>query len=485
MLRMLAHTPESCLLLFLAFALAAAFGGCDRGKKPGADKKGKNAPILHHFVVLDPGHFHAALVFQRPRYEGISPDVSIYAPVGEDFADHMARVVPPDDRSAAQSVSTAVSGNRSTWTYRAYLGPDFMETMLSEKAGDIAIISGRNDGKLARITACVNAGMHVLADKPWVIDSSSFARLENVLFAAQLNKRVVYDIMTERYEITTILQRRIIGEPSIFGVLEKGTPGDPAVVKKSVHHISKTVAGRQLKRPGWFFDTKIQGEGLVDVTTHLVDLVFWTLFPEQAVNWRNDIMMFSASRWPTVITLDEFSRITGKPRFPREFSLDEQGNLPYFCNGQIIFKVKGVSALIQVEWEFETPDGGGDTHYSLVRGTKAHVIVLQQKEQNYRPELYVEPAPGADRSAVGGALSALVRELSSAGYPGIGVVEERGRWRIDIPQTYRVGHEAHFGQVTGQFLKYVNGAPMPAWEEPNMLAKYYITTKALEMAADK
>ena len=47
----------------------------------------------------------------------------------------------------------------------------------------------------------------------------------------------------------------------------------------SVHHFSKIVAGAPLKRPQWFFDVRQQGEGIVDVTTHLVDLVQWEAFP--------------------------------------------------------------------------------------------------------------------------------------------------------------------------------------------------------------
>ena len=39
-------------------------------------------------------------------------------------------------------------------------------------------------------------------------------------------------------------------------------------------------------RPAWFFDNDEQGEGLNDVGTHLVDLVQWTLFPEQAIDYR-------------------------------------------------------------------------------------------------------------------------------------------------------------------------------------------------------
>jgi hypothetical protein len=39
---------------------------------------------------------------------------------------------------------------------------------------------------------------------------------------------VAYDIMTERFEVTTILQRALVNDPAVFGAQQKGTPDDPA-----------------------------------------------------------------------------------------------------------------------------------------------------------------------------------------------------------------------------------------------------------------
>jgi hypothetical protein len=65
-------------------------------------------------------------------------------------------------------------------------------------------------------------------------------------------------------------------------------------------------------------------------------------------------------------------------------------------------------------------------------------------------------------------------------------VEGRGEeCRVTIPDGYRVGHEAHFGEVTRQFLKYL-GDPksLPAWEKANMLAKYTTTTEGVRRARE-
>jgi Fe-S cluster assembly scaffold protein SufB len=55
-------------------------------------------------------------------------------------------------------------------------------------------------------------------------------------------------------------------------------------------------------------------------------------------------------------------------------------------------------------------------------------------------------------------------------------------WTIDIPDKYKVGHEAHFGQVTEKYLRYLKWGRLPEWEVPNMIVKYYTTTEALKMA---
>lgn len=66
-------------------------------------------------------------------------------------------------------------------------------------------------------------------------------------------------------------------------------------------------------------------------------------------------------------------------------------------------------------------------------------------------------------------------------WPGIGLVEERHEWRVTIPEQFRIGHEAHFAQVTKRFFDYLRSpATMPIWERPNMLAKYYVSTKGVE-----
>ncbi len=106
--------------------------------------------------------------------------------------------------------------------------------------------------------------------------------------------------MTERFEVSTGLQKAFFMSSEIFGSLINGSEEEPAISKLSVHHFFKYVSGQPLVRPAWFFDINEEGEGIVDVTTHLVDLIQWEAFPNQIID-RSDIEMVSAKRWPTVI----------------------------------------------------------------------------------------------------------------------------------------------------------------------------------------
>ena len=205
-------------------------------------------------------------------------------------------------------------------------------------------------------------------------------------------------MMTERHEITTILQRELVNDPAIFGTMIPADPDDnPGVFMESVHHILKTVAGAPNPRPPFFFDIQEQGEGLTDVGTHLVDLVQWTLFPNQAINYREDIKVQGGKRWATPITAAQFRQITGGAAFPAELAPYVQGDrFDYYCNNQVDYKIRGVQVRLKVLWNWESP-AGVDFHHAIYRGTNASIEVRQTDKENYRPELFVAPN-GPERS---------------------------------------------------------------------------------------
>lgn len=424
-------------------------------------------------AILAPGHFHAALV-QKTMYANIDPDVHVYAQPGADLDDYVRKVESYNARSE----------NPTAWRLHLHPGDDFLARFVADKNADVVVISGNNQRKTEYLSRAVAAGVHTLADKPMAIDAKGFEALGRAFAVAQEKGVLLYDIMTERHEITTMLQKEFSTIAPVFGELLKGTTEHPAVTKESVHYFSKLVSGTPIKRPAWFFDTAQQGEGLVDITTHLLDLVQWECFPEEILDYRNDIEVIGARRWPTRISPAQFAKVTQLEAYPDYLRKDVQrdGALHTYANGEIDYAIKGVHAKVSVLWNFEAPEGAGDTHFSVLRGSGANLTIRQGLAERYQPVLSIEPAPNSQIEAFAAKLEQALPQVQEK-YPGVGLKRSADTWQVTVPASYHVGHEAHFGQVTEQFLACVKEGSLPAWEVPNMLAKYYTTTMALTIAS--
>ncbi len=439
-----------------------------KSDQPVSEYKPKDVQL----VTLDPGHFHAALV-QKTAFDDVDSTVYVYAPEGGDLKLHLDRINGFNARSESPT----------NWNEQVYTGNDFFEKMISEKKGNVVVLSGNNKKKTEYILGSLKNQFNVLADKPMVIDGKGFQQLKEAFKVAATNKLLLYDIMTERFEITTMLQRELSMLPEVFGTLEKGTPQNPAITKESVHHFYKYVSGNVLTRPAWFLDAAQQGEGIVDVMTHLVDLVQWECFPEQTID-TTDIKVNTAKRWPTNMGLAEFKAITKLEAFPDYLKdkVEYDTLLKIFCNGEINYQVKGIHAKTSVIWKYKAPEGTGDTHYSIMRGSKANLVIRQDKDEQFKPTLYVEPVgKNAQYESV---LQEQIKTVA-AKYPGVELKKSKKGWEVVIPEKYKEGHEAHFGRVMEKFLEYLKNGNMPSWEVPNMIAKYYTTTQGLEFSLKK
>jgi len=456
------------LLILTAVVLLSSCGSGSSQRKPADSMKNDYQVKL---ITVDPGHFHAALV-QKIMYDQVSPDVHVYAPEGPDVQQYLDRIISYNTRDA----------DPTAWNEVIYRGDDFFEKMVSEKSGNVVVLSGNNRKKAEYIGRSVAGGLNVLADKPMIILPEDFPRLEEAFRTAQEKGILIYDIMTERYEITTILQKLLSQKEEVFGTLVTGSKEDPAVTKVSVHHFSKIVSGTPLIRPAWFFDVDQQGEGIVDVTTHLVDLIQWECFPEQILSI-SDVEMIEARRWPTVMSKEEFTGVTGFDDFPAFLQKDmKDGKLNVYSNGEMVYRLKGVCAKVSVEWKYQAPPGAGDTHYSVMRGTQCDLVIKQGADEKYVPTLYLENVRGIIMDLL---MEKLKAALESLPYENLMVEAVNPKTlKINVPDSYRVGHEAHFGQVTAKFLEYMEAGKLPDWEVPGMITKYYTTTSALKKAME-
>jgi predicted dehydrogenase len=458
------------VLFFLI--MASILLSCGPGSKKSNSALQADSTNLVKIMTVDPGHFHAALV-QKIMYDQMSPDVYVYAPDGSDVKQHLDRIKSYNSRKT----------DPTKWNEIVYTGPDFFEKMLTDKPGNVVVLSGNNRKKADYIFKSINAGLNVLADKPMIISYNDFPKLEEAFRLAAEKGLLLFDIMTERFEVTTIIQKLLSQNETVFGRLQSGSGQEPAVTKESVHHFSKIVSGTPLLRPDWFFDTEQQGEGIVDVTTHLVDLVQWECFPGQIIN-KEDINMVAARRWPTPISKEEFKGVTGIDYFPAFLTKDlKDGQLNVYSNGEMIYQIKGIWAKVSVEWKYRPPEGGGDTHYSVMRGTKCDLVIRQTADEKYLPVLYIENVKGLELNDFAEKLN---KVLVSLPYDSLAIEKVSDKvLKINIPDRYRVSHEEHFAQVTSKFLQYMKDGKLPEWEVPGMITKYYTTTSALKKALEK
>lgn len=454
------HTTISRLVKLCAASASLVLGG------PAAQR---------HMIVLDPGHSHAAALFAQPS-TAITDDVHVYAPPG------------PDVQAFLQSLAgfNARPADPTHWKVQSYIAPDFAAHMLLEPPGNVVVISGRNDGKIESILSSVKAGQNVIADKPWITERDKLPALEQALDLAARKRLIAYDCMTERFELAYRIQRELMRDKDVFGAAVPGSASDPSVVLQNLHSVVKfNPQGKVNLRPAWFFDVRQQGQAVADVGTHLVDLEMWTLFPDQAIDYRTDVKVLRATRSPIYLTLPEFERVTGENTWPSFLEgAVKDGRLHYDCNNTALFTIRGIYAAISDRWEYESVGALSDTYLVSYRGTKATIRVRQSKLENYIPELDVIPAPGQNPASVQSALQERLQQLAGM-FPGLSWRPNAGGFRVVIPQQLREREGSTFQQLVNRFFEYVNHPEtLPRWEKPNMIAKYDITTSAAALASE-
>jgi len=461
------HPLSLLTLFFIPFFILS----CSKSDEAKREFTGADGEI--RLMTLNPGHFHAALV-QKEMIDQVHPTVHIFSPGGTDLELHNQRIESFNSRSDSPT----------EWNLEIYTGNDYFERMLNERPGNVMVVAGNNRSKTDYILEAVTEGIHVLSDKPMAIDSGGFEKLTEAFRLAEERDVLLYDIMTERYEVTSRIQRILSQNSALFGELVEGDADNPAIIKQSIHHLYKIVSGAPLRRPEWYFDVEQQGEGIVDVTTHLVDLSLWATFPGQAISHEEDIEMLDARRWPTLLTAQQFENITGASEFPEYLQGQlEDGVLPYYSNGEIDFTIRGHHVNVSVEWAYQAPPGGNDSHFSVMRGTLADLVIRQGADQNFKSTLYIEPTGMSDRDELENELRNAVEQLQEE-FPGTTYLATENGWQLEIPDELYLGHEAHFGKVAEAYFGYLVDGNLPDWEMPNMITKYYITTQGKEMAMD-
>ena len=485
-----------------------------------------NHDAMHTLLFLEPGHFHAALTL-RARNPRVDRTVHLYARPG-----------PERDAFAALVRSFNARPDQPTdWDLRIHEPADPERALIAERRGGAVVLAGRNQPKLGAIARLHGAGFHVLADKPWITEAAALPALDR----ATAGPPLAMDVMTSRHEVTARLAARLAAEKDLFGDFDSGG-GEPAIDLRSVHHLLKVVDGRPLRRPPWYYDTRVQGDGLVDVQAHMADQAQWLVeaagvgpaagdrpagppasaarrgaegagrwsasaaggaaagrgggeearrpasgadeaehAERAAYDYPRDFVLDGARRWTTPVPRALFRASTGLPDFPEALrDRVQDGVLALACNGEIRYRLRGAPVRQRAEWGQREPEGGGDAVYATIRGTEAAVAARRGPETGFRAELHVTSRrPGRRFDArLDRALAGWRSEL-----PGLAHRPSALGREIVLPAALHTPHEAHFALVLDRFLDHLERGEWPAGLAARIRARYTLLAKARERGA--
>jgi hypothetical protein len=216
-----------------------------------------------------------------------------------------------------------------------------------------------------------------------------------------------------------------------------------------------------------------------------VDLILWQAFPGDPIDYANSndgVEVVSAEITYAPLTEEQFRHVTQAEGFPDYLrpAIDREGILQVASNGEFTFRVRGVTAKVSVLWGFENPQGG-DTHYSIMKGSRANLVIMTDVPQNFVASLYVQPTSGVGEEEFDAVLNGALQRLSNR-YPGLTSRTTEFGEEIVIPAEFREGHEDHFTRVTREYLDSLVRGVLPEWERTNLLTKYFITTEAYRLS---
>ena len=419
---------------------------------------------MHTLLFLEPGHFHAALTL-RVRTPRVNRAIHLYASPGAErdaFTSHV------------RSFNTRAD-NPTDWDLRVHESSAPERALVEERRGAVVVLAGRNRPKLATIARLHAAGLHVLADKPWLTDPYALPDLERATDGWPL----AMDIMTFRHDAVARLTHRLATSRDLFGALSASS-GEPAIDFHSVHHLLKVVDGVPLIRPIWYYDTRVQGNGLVDIQSHMADQAQWLLEDGKEFEYGRDCEIDSARLWSTPVPLDLFRASTGLDAFPATLADRVEGDvLRLACNGEIRYRLRGVSIRQRAEWGQREPEGGGDAWRATIRGECATLVSARGPETGFRPELHIAPRrPGhAFDTSLDAALATWGRE-----FPGLARRASRHGHEIVIPAGIQSPHEAHFAMVLDDFLDLLDANEWPEALAARIRSRYTLLANACECA---
>jgi predicted dehydrogenase len=423
--------------------------------------------MQHTLLFLQPGHFHAALLVKSAN-ERIARDLYVYA-------------TPGDERDAFVALIDAFNSRDDSptdWTlhvHDASSASDALDALIEQRRGQAVVLSGRNDSKLGDIARLHAQGFWVIADKPWVTKEQTEADLAQACSGEPL----AMDIMPNRHEFLARLRKQVADTADLFGEFVTDDAQEPAIELSSTHHLYKIVNGQPLRRPAWYYDVRIQGDGIVDGHSHLTDQAQWLVGASQIYDFDTDVHIDSARRWATPVPLELFRDSTGLEQWPDSLRPQIRDDvLHYACNGEINYRLCGINVRQYSDWGQREPVGGGDLHGAVLRGSRSVLRVDHGEHTNFIPEVSLEPRNGVDLSDV---LDQAINDWQSV-FPGLAVEPIVNGYRFVSPHALHTTHESHFASELGGFLDHMDNGRWPIDLQARIHTRHRLLTEALVLA---
>ena len=419
---------------------------------------------LYRALFYEPGHFHAALTLRTPNPR-LAPDIHVYATPGPERDAFLALVEQFNTRA----------NHPTHWHLQVHDGAHLLQRVVEERQGDFVVVAGRNDTKLATIASLTQAGLPVLADKPWLTESRQLPYLAQVT----TGPRVAMDLMTGPYSLRAQVMAQVIRTPELFGTFVTHEAPEPAIELASVHHLYKQVNGRPLQRPGWYYDTAVQGDGVVDVQAHMVAQVQAWVFGEAGGEVERDLVLDSARCWTTPVPVDLFRESTGLDTYPAALlPAVRDGVLQYACNSEIRYRVRGIRVCQRAEWRQREPAGTGDLHRQTLRGSRCEVRLRQDAATGYHPTLSLHPTSGVVLEPI---LDRVLPQWQER-FPGLAWTPAADGVRFQLPSALDHGHESHFALALNAFLDHLDRGVWPEALRAHLRLRYTLLARARDLA---
>ena len=157
---------------------------------------------LYRALFYEPGHFHAALTLRMANAR-LAPDIHVYATPGPEREAFLTLV---------EGFNTRVD-HPTHWRLHLHDGAHLLQRVVAEGYGNFVVLAGRNDTKLETMAYLTQAGLPVLADKPWLTESRQLPYLAQVT----AGPCVAMDLMTGPYSIRAQVIAQVVHTPELFG----------------------------------------------------------------------------------------------------------------------------------------------------------------------------------------------------------------------------------------------------------------------------